>query len=115
MTIDIISTEFKRVQLLEVSGRVDSTTAYQLGEALTKVIDNGKNKIVLDLNKVEYMSSAGLREIVSALKRVQALPASGGDVRIANPSDRVREVLELAGLDEIFKIYPTQIEAVGSF
>lgn len=115
MTIEILSTEFKRVQLLEVSGRVDSTTAGQLGDALNETIDTGKSRVVLDLSKVEYMSSAGLREMVSALKRVQGLPGSGGDVRIANPSERVREVLELAGLDEIFKIFPTQVEAVGSF
>jgi anti-sigma B factor antagonist len=115
MTIKILSTELKRVQLFEVSGRVDSTTAGQLGEALNTTIDSGKNKIVLDLREVEYMSSAGLREMVSALKRVQGSPASSGDIRIANPSERVREVLELAGLDEIFKIFPTQVEAVGSF
>jgi anti-sigma B factor antagonist len=115
MSIEILSTEFKRVQLFEISGRVDSTTAGQLGEALNSAIDAGKNRIVLDLSKVEYMSSAGLREMVSALKRVQNAPASSGDVRVANPSERVREVLELAGLDEIFKIFPTQVEAVGSF
>ncbi|KAB2858581.1 MAG: STAS domain-containing protein [Anaerolineae bacterium] len=115
MSIEILSTEFKRVQLLEVSGRVDSTTAGQLGEALNGTIDAGKSRVVLDLSKVDYMSSAGLREMVSALKRVQGMPGSGGYVRIANPSERVREVLELAGLDEIFKIFPTQVEAVGSF
>jgi anti-sigma B factor antagonist len=58
------------------------------------------------------MSSAGLREMVRVLKRVKR---TGGDLRIANPSDRVKEVLELAGLDTIFEIYPTQVEAVGSF
>ena len=51
-------------------------------------------------------------EMVRVLKRVKR---TGGDLRIANPSERVREVLELAGLDSIFEIYPTQVEAVGSF
>ena len=55
---------------------------------------------MLDLGGVEYMSSAGLREMVRVLKRVKR---SGGDLRIANPSDRVKEVLELAGLDTHFR------------
>lgn len=100
-----------KVTLIEVSGRIDSMNANQLGEALATEIGNGHNQMVLDLANVEYMSSAGLREIVSALKKVRA----NGDLRLAQPSSRVREVLEMAGLDTIFRIYGTQAEAVGSF
>ncbi len=99
------------VTLIEVSGRIDSMNANQLGDALSNEIGNGHIQIVLDLSNVEYMSSAGLREIVSALKKVRGT----GDVRLAQPSPRVREVLEMAGLDTIFHIYSTQVEAVGSY
>ncbi|NLE51706.1 MAG: STAS domain-containing protein [Chloroflexi bacterium] len=112
MVMEINSSEMKRVQLFEVIGRVDSTNASELGLAMDRAADEGRNHIVLDLGGVEYMSSAGLREMVRVLKRVKR---SGGDLRIANPSERVREVLELAGLDTIFEIYSTQVEAVGSF
>ncbi|MBN1202352.1 MAG: STAS domain-containing protein [Anaerolineae bacterium] len=112
MAMEINSSEMKRVQLFEVIGRVDSTNANELGTALDKSVDSGRNNLVLDLNGVEYMSSAGLREMVRVLKRVKRV---GGDLRIANPSERVKEVFELAGLDTIFEIYPTQVEAVGSF
>lgn len=112
MSLEINTQMLKRVMLVEADGRVDSTTADQLGEVLNTAIDDGTNQLVLDLSKVEYMSSAGLREMVSALKRVQR---GRGDLRLAALSDRVKEVLELAGLDEIFNIYDTQVEAVGSF
>jgi anti-sigma B factor antagonist len=112
MVMEISSSDMKRVQLFEVMGRVDSTNAAELGSAMDRSVDDGKTNLVLDLGGVEYMSSAGLREMVRVLKRVKR---SGGDLRIANPSERVREVLELAGLDSIFEIYPTQVEAVGSF
>ena len=112
MVMEINASEMKRVQLFEVSGRVDSTNASELGLAMDRAADEGRSHIVLDLGGVEYLSSAGLREMVRVLKRVKR---SGGDLRIANPSERVREVLELAGLDTIFEIYPTQVEAVGSF
>lgn len=104
--------EMRRVTLVEVSGRVDSTNAAQLGETLNSQIDAGRHQLVIDLSDVEYMSSAGLREMVAALKKVRNL---NGDLRIATPSDRVREVLDLAGLSAIFQIYPTQVEAVGSY
>ena len=112
MVMEINSSEMKRVQLFEVIGRVDSSNADELGSTLDRAVDEGRNNVVLDLGGVEYMSSAGLREMVRVLKRVKR---GGGDLRIANPSDRVQEVLELAGLDSIFEIYPTQVEAVGSF
>ncbi len=112
MVMEINVSEMKRVQLFEVIGRVDSTNANELGASLDKAVDDGHANLVLDLGGVDYMSSAGLREMVRVLKRVKR---GGGDLRIANPSDRVKEVLELAGLDTIFEIYPTQVEAVGSF
>jgi len=112
MVMEINTSEMKRVFLFEVIGRVDSNNANELGSALDAAVDDGKTNLVLDLGSVEYMSSAGLREMVRVLKRVKR---TGGDLRIASPSDRVREVLELAGLDSIFEIYPTQVEAVGSY
>lgn len=112
MSLELNTQMLKRVLLIEANGRVDSTTADQLGEVFGIAIDDGTNQLVLDLSKVEYMSSAGLREMVSALKRVQR---GRGDLRLAALSDRVKEVLELAGLDEIFEIFETQVEAVGSF
>jgi anti-sigma B factor antagonist len=109
--MDINVSEHASVTLVEVSGRIDSMNANQLGEALSNTIDGGHLNMVLDLANVEYMSSAGLREIVSALKKVRGK----GDVRLAQPSHRVREVLEMAGLDTIFQIFPTQAGAVGSY
>jgi anti-sigma B factor antagonist len=111
--MDINISGMKRATLLEVSGRVDSTNASQLGDALTAQIDAGHHMIVVDLSRVDYMSSAGLRELVAALKK--ARKTQGGDLRLASLSSRVREVLELAGLDTIFQVFPTQVEAVGSF
>lgn len=110
--MEINVSELRRVALIEVSGRIDSSNANEFGEALNGEIDAGRNQLVLDLSQVEYMSSAGLREMVTALKKVKR---GSGDLRLAAPSERVEEVLELAGLDSIFQIYPTQVEAVGSF
>jgi anti-sigma B factor antagonist len=110
--MEVTVSEMKRVTLVEVTGRIDSTNATKLGEAIHEQIDAGRHQVVVDLSSVDYMSSAGLRELVAALKKVKKL---NGDLRVASPSPRVKEVLDLAGLDAIFQVYPTQVEAVGSF
>jgi anti-sigma B factor antagonist len=110
--MDIATQEYKRVAVMSVTGRVDSATAPELESKLRGLVDEGRTQIVLDLKNVEYMSSAGLRAMVSTLKAVKRV---NGDLRLANPSPRVEEVLRLAGLTSIFSIHPTQEEAVASF
>ncbi|NWF68642.1 MAG: STAS domain-containing protein [Chloroflexi bacterium] len=110
--IDINVSGQEHVTLVEVSGRVDSMNASELGGALAKAIDNGRILLVLDLAGVDYMSSAGLRELVNSLKKAQK---ATGDLRLAQPSERVREVLEMAGLDTIFQIFDNPNDALGSF
>jgi anti-anti-sigma factor len=109
---DINISNRNHVSLVEVSGRIDSYNAHQLGDALSGVIDGGISRVVLDLGSVDFISSAGLRELVNALKKAKK---ASGDLRLSHPSDRVREVLEMAGLDTIFRIYPTQDDAVSSY
>jgi anti-sigma B factor antagonist len=110
--MDISTQELKRVSVMTVKGRVDSATAPDLENALKQLVDGDKTQIILDLKDVEYMSSAGLRAMVSTLKAVKRI---NGDLRLCAPSARVAEVLRLAGLTSIFSIYPSQTEAVGSF
>ena len=110
--MEIATQEFSRVAVMAVTGRVDSATAPELESKLRELVDSDKNQIVLDLKEVEYMSSAGLRAMVSTLKAVKRV---NGDLRIASPSPRVEEVLRLAGLTSIFSIHSTQEEAVASF
>jgi anti-sigma B factor antagonist len=104
--------EMHRAILMEISGRIDSTNATELGEALNEQIDAGHYSLVADMSKVEYISSAGLRELVAALKRVKQ---TNGDLRLTSLSERVREVFNIAGLDAIFQIFNSQVDAVGSF
>lgn len=110
--VDFRVSDQEGVTLIEAVGRVDSMNANQFGSSLIAVIDQGKTEIVLDLSQVDYMSSAGLRELVAGVKKVRK---SSGDMRISNPSPRVREVMEMAGLDTIFLIFDSQVEAVESF
>ncbi|WP_420645204.1 STAS domain-containing protein [Candidatus Leptofilum sp.] len=102
----------KRVELVTVSGRIDSSNAAEFEGGLKQLTGTGRSNLVLNLAGVTYMSSAGLRTLVSTLKECKR---GGGDVRLAAPSERVSEVLSLAGLDSLFKVFEDDTAAVGSF
>ena len=110
--MDISVESFKSVDLVSVTGRVDSTTAPSFSEALQQITDSGRYKIVVDLSGVDYMSSAGLRALVGTLRSCKG---RFGDCKIAAPSGRVREVLDLAGLSELFDTHDNTTAAVGAF
>ena len=111
--MEITHKELKRVDLVTISGRMDSSTAPELEATLRAINDAGRYRIVLDLSNLEYTSSAGLRVLVSILKNCKRY--NRGDLRLADVPERISNVLEMAGLDVLFKIYTTAAEAVGSF
>ena len=110
--MEIETASYKRCSVVTVSGRVDSNTAPTFEQTLRGVIDGGQRNLILDLNGVEFLSSAGLRGMVSTLK---ACKNGGGDLAVANPSTRVVEVMQLAGLTSLFTVYDDVTSAVGSF
>jgi anti-sigma B factor antagonist len=111
-SLDISVRSFKRVQLIHIAGRVDSNTAPEMDQTLKELMKKGNYNLVVELSGINYLSSAGLRALVSALRECKKWR---GDVCLVNPSERVLEVLKLAGLDTLFTIYDNETEAVASF
>lgn len=102
----------QNVSIMKVKGRVDSETAPELDNALSKLLNENRNKIVLNLQGVDYMSSAGLRSLVKALKESQK---SGGDVRLASVSEPIEVILRTVGMMQMFKLFSTSEEATAGF
>ena len=99
--------------VIAIDGKVVGTGATALEDALQQVITDGETRLVLDLTAASIISSAGLRVIIVTARRVRALPS--GDLRLAGLSHQMLDVLELAGLLTVFKVYPSQQEAIESF
>ncbi|NDJ77854.1 MAG: STAS domain-containing protein [Chloroflexi bacterium] len=110
--MDIQITTVKGVQLIQPIGRLDGDSAPSLGDAMRDALESGNTQLVLALDSVDYISSAGLRQIVNAYKRAQK---QGGDLRLSSPTERVMAVLELAGLDRTLSIFPTDMDAIDSY
>jgi anti-sigma B factor antagonist len=113
MAAKVNTKEYKHVDLVEVSGRIDSSTAPLLEQALSKIMKDGRFHIVVDLTETEFMSSAGLRALIAALKETRRF--NRGDVRLANMPPKIHKAFELAGFLELFKVYDNTVDAVGSF
>ena len=110
--MEVTSTQYKRCDLVKVSGRVDSATATQLNEALESITNDGRFRIVLDLTDVEFMSSAGLRVLISTQKTCKRY--NRGEVVLACVPKRIYDALDLAGFIPLFKVYDDVLDAVGS-
>lgn len=86
---------------LSLAGRLDTTTAPDL-EAV--MLLDGVREVAFDLSRLEYISSAGLRILLSAQK---AMTASGGKMTVADPNATVAGVFDITGLSSIFDIVRT--------
>jgi anti-sigma B factor antagonist len=111
--MDVSTKQFKHCDLVSVTGRVDSATSPKLTEVLDGLLNDGHFKIVLDLSKVEYMSSAGFRAMLSALKSCKKY--NRGDLYLACVPQQINEALDLTGMTSLFKMYPDVTIAVGNF
>jgi anti-sigma B factor antagonist len=97
MTIEIKKNNQETI--IEIAGRLDTITAPSLDKTINEDIGDTKN-LVLDLKGVEYISSAGLRVLLSAQKRMQKI----GSMKLKNVCEEVMEVFEMTGFADILVI-----------
>ena len=85
--------------IVELSGRLDTTTAPALEKAIGENICNIEN-LVLDFKEIEYISSAGLRVLLNTQKKIQQT----GKMKVINVCEEVMEVFEITGFIDILTI-----------
>lgn len=99
--MNIVRTQNESAVTLALSGRLDTVTQAELAAELEKVFAAGKADLVFDLTALEYISSAGLRVLLSAQKKVKAL---GAKMKIAGANATVKEIFEVTGFADIMTI-----------
>lgn len=100
------------ISIIHVTGNIDSLTSDEAQAFLDEEIKNKQIRIIVDLAQVDYMSSAGLRVLLTSLKSTRQ---SGGDLYLVELQSNVHQVLDLAGFTSIFKIFSTSAEALDAF
>ena len=97
MTINV-ERDFELVTL-EITGRLDTTTAPNLESVINELPEDTK-ELIFDMSGVEYISSAGIRVLIGAYKKMNT---NQGIMRIERANDMVREVFEMTGLLELLE------------
>ncbi len=110
--MEITTRDYKRVSVIRAVGRIDANTVAQFEEKLKEYVETDHLHLIFEADATTFLNSSGVRVLISAQK---ALKPRGGRLVIAQPSERVTEVLQIAGLESVIPVYETTEAAVGAF
>jgi anti-sigma B factor antagonist len=100
------------VTVIDIVGDLDARTAPDFKDQLKDVVESGKVNLIINLEQVSYMDSAGLGVLVSGLKNANR---ASGDLKIVGMQTDVRNIFELTRLNQVFSIFDSEDDALASF
>jgi anti-sigma B factor antagonist len=104
--------DMKEIAVVRVSGVIDSETVELFGETVEGVFDEDCYNIILDIDGLTYINTAGLSIIADAYKKASQ---NKGALKILRAGDAIKELLDVVRFTKIIDIYESEEEAVGSF
>jgi anti-sigma B factor antagonist len=110
MNLLVESRESGAWTVVEPKGEIDLYSAPVLKEQLTELVEQGRERLVVNLDGVEFMDSTALGVLIGALKRCREV---GGELALAAPRETIQKVLRITGLDKVFTIHATVDEATA--
>lgn len=110
MKLETITIE--SVTTVAMEGNLDTNTSIEAQEYINALIDDGASKLLADFTKVDFVSSAGLRVLLSTAKRLGGV---GGNLRICGLNESVNEVFEISGFSTILDVFPLRDDALQGF
>ena len=99
------------VNVISIKGRLDVTTTPNLEQTFAKVFEQEKVKVLVDCTELEYISSAGLRALLTAAKTAKK---TDGKIVLSCLNANVQQIFEISGFTSIFDIYETCDTAIDS-
>ena len=97
---------------LDLHGFLDAHTAPDLENAIKQTIDKGSNRILVNFNSLDYISSAGLGVFMAFIEDVRN---TGGDIKMSNMNEKVFSVFDLLGFPMLFDIDKDETESLKKF
>ena len=108
MELALTTRTVEAFEIIEVGGEIDVYTAPKLREAIVAAVDAGHTRLIIDVQRVDFLDSTGLGVLVGALKRVRA---EGGSLDIVCTQERILKIFEITGLDKVFGLHSSIDEA----
>lgn len=109
MSVQIHTNQESNGTVVQLQGKVDATSAPAVEQALIGVIEKGEKKLVLDCAALDFISSAGLRSLLLAVKKMKA---AGGTISLAALQPHVKEVFDISGFSSLFTIHASRADAL---
>lgn len=100
------------VLILKIKGRLDAISSPVAEKKVFDCINNGQHKLLLDFTSVSYLSSAGMRMLLSTTKKLKTL---SGKLVVCSITTNVMDVLKMSGFDHVLEIAKTEEEALRRF
>jgi anti-anti-sigma factor len=110
--MNITTKDVNEVTVVAVEGELDLDASQEAEKQLTKLREDGVKKMLIDLQKLEFISSAGLRVLLAT---AQEIKAAGGDLRVCNLNETVKEVFDISGFSTLLMCYDNEAKAMASF
>jgi anti-anti-sigma factor len=100
------------VTILSIVGRMDATTAHYFDEGVKNLLVPGRERLLIDLSRLDFISSAGLRSLLTLAKDCQK---NGLKLAFCALNSMVGEVFRISGFTSIFTIHPDRATALGAW
>ncbi|MCP4633246.1 MAG: STAS domain-containing protein [candidate division Zixibacteria bacterium] len=100
------------VAVLQIDGRLDLESSTSLKAATSELLEDKYNKVIFNLQGVDFINSSGLGALVSILKNVRS---NQGRLKLTGLAPYVKEVFDITQLSNVFEIYADEQQAIGSF
>ena len=110
--MNIVIRESQDIRILAFEGNLDTNTSPDAESIINELIDGGAEKLLVNFEQLNFISSAGLRVLLATAKK---LKFSGGLLRICGLNSTVHEVFDISGFIRILKVLGTEDEALSSF
>ena len=100
------------ISVLNIEGYLDAHTAPSFEETIKQLVDEDRNKIVVNFEKLSYISSAGLGVFMGFIEDIRA---KDGDIKMSNMTDKVFKIFDLLGFPSLYEIVKDESEAIEKF
>jgi anti-sigma B factor antagonist/stage II sporulation protein AA (anti-sigma F factor antagonist) len=107
--LEIAVEEIDKKVVIRLTGRLDAATTPLLERRVDALLEEGKVKILVDFENVDYLSSAGMRLLLAATKKCKA---KKGSFALFGATDEAMEIIKMAGFDKILLLFRTEKDAL---
>ena len=104
--------ESNGISVIAIEGRLDTQTAPEAQKKLLDIIKNGANKVLINFEKLDYISSAGFRSLLFAAKQMKS---QSGKFRVCSLNETITGVFEISGFITILNVSNNETEALSEF